>query len=67
VDLPAEMEWTIARQAEGERERRAKVIHAEGEAQAAGKLAAAANMTFRHRGSKVVLGGIRNLAGPQRP
>ena len=44
VDLPTEMQRAIARQAEAERERRAKVIHAEGEAQAAQKLAEAANI-----------------------
>ena len=44
VDLPTEMQRAIARQAEAERERRAKVIHAEGEAQAAAKLAEAANI-----------------------
>ncbi len=44
VDLDKEMQRTIARQAEAERERRAKVIHAEGEAQAAEKLAEAANI-----------------------
>jgi regulator of protease activity HflC (stomatin/prohibitin superfamily) len=44
VDLPEEMRRAIARQAEAERERRAKVIHAEGEAQAAAKLAEAANV-----------------------
>ena len=44
VDLPEEMRRAIARQAEAERERRAKVIHAEGEAQAAEKLAQAANV-----------------------
>jgi regulator of protease activity HflC (stomatin/prohibitin superfamily) len=42
VDLPTEMQRAIARQAEAERERRAKVIHAEGELQASEKLAAAA-------------------------
>ena len=42
VDLPTEMTRAIARQAEAERERRAKVIHAEGELQASEKLAAAA-------------------------
>lgn len=42
VDLPQEMQRAIARQAEAERERRAKVIHAEGEAQAAGRLTEAA-------------------------
>jgi len=44
VDLPEEMRRAIARQAEAERERRAKVIHAEGEAQAAEKLAQAAKV-----------------------
>src|SRR5512139_2128236 len=44
VDLDTEMQRAIARQAEAERERRAKVIHAEGEAEAAEKLAEAANI-----------------------
>ncbi len=44
VDLPDEMRRAIARQAEAERERRAKVIHADGEYQAAEKLAQAANV-----------------------
>ena len=44
VDLPEEMRRAIARQAEAERERRAKVIHAEGEFQAAEKLAEAAKV-----------------------
>jgi len=44
VDLPPEMKRAIARQAEAERERRAKVIHAEGELQASEKLAAAAHI-----------------------
>jgi regulator of protease activity HflC (stomatin/prohibitin superfamily) len=44
VDLPAEMQRAIARQAEAERERRAKVIHAEGEFQASQKLADAAGI-----------------------
>jgi len=44
VDLDTAMQRVIARQAEAERERRAKVIHAEGEAQAAEKLAEAANI-----------------------
>jgi regulator of protease activity HflC (stomatin/prohibitin superfamily) len=43
VDLPVEMQRAIARQAEAERERRAKVIHAEGEFQAAERLAEAAD------------------------
>ncbi len=42
VDLPPDMTRAIARQAEAERERRAKVIHAEGELQASTKLAGAA-------------------------
>lgn len=44
VDLDKGMQRAIARQAEAERERRAKVIHAEGEAQAAKKLAEAATI-----------------------
>jgi regulator of protease activity HflC (stomatin/prohibitin superfamily) len=44
VDLPAEMQRAIMRQAEAERERRAKVIHAEGESQAAAKLREAADV-----------------------
>ncbi len=42
VDLPKEMRRAIAKQAEAERERRAKVIHAEGEFQASAQLANAA-------------------------
>lgn len=44
IDLPQEMQRAIARQAEAERERRAKVIHAEGEFQASQRLADAANV-----------------------
>ncbi len=44
VDLPIEMQRAIAKQAEAERERRAKVIHAEGEFQASQKLADAAEV-----------------------
>ena len=44
IDLPQEMQRAIARQAEAERERRAKIIAAEGEHQAAEKLALAANV-----------------------
>jgi len=44
VDLPIEMQRAIAKQAEAERERRAKVIHAEGEFQAAQKLTEAAQI-----------------------
>ena len=42
IDLPEEMKRAIARQAEAERERRAKIIHAEGEFQASQKLSDAA-------------------------
>jgi regulator of protease activity HflC (stomatin/prohibitin superfamily) len=44
VDLPQEMQRAIARQAEAERERRAKVIHAQGEFEASQRLADAANV-----------------------
>lgn len=44
VDLPAEMQRAIARQAEAERERRSKVIHADGEFQASSRLRDAANV-----------------------
>lgn len=44
IDLPQEMQRAIAKQAEAERERRAKVIHAEGELQASVKLAEAARI-----------------------
>jgi len=42
VDLPSEMQRAMAKQAEAEREKRAKIIHAEGEKQAADSLAEAA-------------------------
>ena len=48
VDLPAEMQRAIARQAEAERERRAKIIHAEGEFQASEKLSDAADVLSRN-------------------
>ena len=48
VDLPQEMQRAIARQAEAERERRAKVITAEGEFQAAERIAEAASIIGRH-------------------
>ncbi len=44
VDLPETMQRAIARQAEAERERRAKIIHAEGELQASTKLSEAAGV-----------------------
>jgi regulator of protease activity HflC (stomatin/prohibitin superfamily) len=48
VEIPNAMQRAIARQAEAERERRAKVINAEGEFQAAGKLADAADVISRN-------------------
>jgi regulator of protease activity HflC (stomatin/prohibitin superfamily) len=48
VDLPQEMQRAMARQAEAERERRAKVINAEGEYQAAKRLAEAATTIGDH-------------------
>ncbi|OPY03345.1 MAG: FtsH protease regulator HflK [Syntrophorhabdus sp. PtaB.Bin047] len=48
VDLPQEMQRAIARQAEAERERRAKVIGAEGEYQAATKLAEASDILSKN-------------------
>ena len=44
VDLPPDMQRAMARQAEAEREKRAKIIHAEGELQASKKLAEAADV-----------------------
>jgi len=48
VDLPPEMQRAMARQAEAERERRAKIIHAEGEFQASQKLKEAAQIIEAH-------------------
>ena len=48
IDLPQEMQRAMARQAEAERERRAKVINAEGEFQAATKLAEASQIIEKH-------------------
>lgn len=48
VDLPLEMQRAMARQAEAERERRAKIIHAEGEFQASQKLKEAAQIIEGH-------------------
>ena len=48
IDLPEEMQRSMARQAEAERERRAKVIAAEGEYQAATRLAEAAEIIHQH-------------------
>ena len=48
IDLPQDMQRAMARQAEAERERRAKVINAEGEHQAAARLAEAAAIISEH-------------------
>jgi regulator of protease activity HflC (stomatin/prohibitin superfamily) len=48
IDLPQEMQRAMARQAEAERERRAKIINAEGEFQAAQKLADASAVIGQH-------------------
>jgi regulator of protease activity HflC (stomatin/prohibitin superfamily) len=48
VDLPVEMQRAIAKQAEAEREKRAKIIHAEGEFQAAEQLSAAGEIVGRN-------------------
>jgi regulator of protease activity HflC (stomatin/prohibitin superfamily) len=48
IDLPQEMQRAMARQAEAERDRRAKIIHAEGEYQASAKLSEAAEVIGKH-------------------
>lgn len=48
IDLPQEMQRSMAKQAEAERERRAKVINADGEFQAAAKLAEASEIIREH-------------------
>ncbi len=48
IDLPQEMQRAMAKQAEAERERRAKIINSEGEYQAAAKLAEAAEIIQEH-------------------
>jgi regulator of protease activity HflC (stomatin/prohibitin superfamily) len=48
IDLPQDMQRAMAKQAEAERERRAKVINADGEFQAAAKLADAAEVLMRY-------------------
>ncbi len=51
VELPSSMQRAMARQAEAERERRAKIIHAEGEFQASKQLAEAANVLSKNPAS----------------
>ncbi len=65
VDLPQEMQRAIARQAEAERERRSKVIHAEGEFQASQRLSDAAHILSRNPAALQLryLETIMNVAG----
>lgn len=51
IELPEEMKRAMAKQAEAERERRAKIIRAEGELQAAEKLSEAANIISKNPGA----------------
>ncbi len=68
VDLPAEMQRAMARQAEAERERRAKIIHADGEYQAAERLLMAAqtmanepiSLQLRYLGTLTEIGAEQN-------
>ena len=61
VDLPQDMQRAIARQAEAERERRAKIINADGEFQAAAKLAEAAEV-ISHQPIAITLRYLQTLA-----
>jgi regulator of protease activity HflC (stomatin/prohibitin superfamily) len=65
VDLDESMVRAIARQAEAERERRAKVIHAEGELQASEKLMQAAHVLARQPGAMQLryMQTLSNIAG----
>jgi regulator of protease activity HflC (stomatin/prohibitin superfamily) len=65
VDLDESMVRAIAKQAEAERERRAKVIHAEGELQASEKLMQAAEMLGRQSGAMQLryMQTLSNIAG----
>ncbi len=66
IDLPQDMQRALARQAEAERERRAKVIAAEGESQASGKLAEAAATLATHPAALTLryLQSLTEIAGP---
>jgi regulator of protease activity HflC (stomatin/prohibitin superfamily) len=65
VDLDESMVRAIARQAEAERERRAKVIHAEGELQASEKLMQAAQVLAQQPGAMQLryMQTLANIAG----
>ena len=60
VDIPEQMQRAIAKQAEAERERRAKIIHAEGEYEASQKLADAAKV-LETQGSAIQLRYLQTL------
>ncbi|HAC79026.1 MAG TPA: hypothetical protein DCG06_01935 [Deltaproteobacteria bacterium] len=66
IDLPQDMQRALARQAEAERERRAKVIAAEGEFQASAKLAEAAATLATHPAALTLryLQSLTEIAGP---
>jgi len=66
IDLPQDMQRALARQAEAERERRAKVIAAEGEFQAAAKLSDAAATLATHPAALTLryLQSLTEIAGP---
>ena len=66
VDLNESMIRAIARQAEAERERRAKVIHAEGELQAAEKLVAGGARCWRRQPQAIQLRYLRDADGDRR-
>ena len=61
VDLPQEMQRAMARQAEAERERRAKIIHADGELQASEKLAAQAAAVMEREPAAMTLRYLQTL------
>ncbi len=67
VEIPERMQHAIARQAEAERERRAKVINAEGEAQAATRLADAADIIGKNPATMQLryLQTLREIGGNQ--
>lgn len=62
IDLPQEMQRAMAKQAEAEREKRSKIIHAEGEFQAAQRLADASTVLDRQGGSALQLRYLQTLS-----
>ncbi len=62
IDLPQEMQRAMAKQAEAEREKRSKIIHAEGEFQAAERLAEASQVLSAQGGSAMQLRYLQTLA-----